>query len=122
MLHLTSSGRGWVDFTRSIDAVTLFGSGFGDLIVPTRPHSCQHSGRRSLKVASDRIQVWLPKMRLDACKSPASPARDEHLQGAANFGRGERCKIWWPSEGEPVEDDGLPRDVPHEQVQLGILV
>lgn len=27
-------GKGWVDFTRAIQAVTLFGSGFGDIIQP----------------------------------------------------------------------------------------
>jgi hypothetical protein len=31
---LKSSGRGWVDFTRSIGAISLLGRGFGDLIVP----------------------------------------------------------------------------------------
>ncbi|KAK0621822.1 hypothetical protein B0T17DRAFT_305457 [Bombardia bombarda] len=31
---LRATGRGWVDFTRAIHAVTLFGSGFGDLIRP----------------------------------------------------------------------------------------
>jgi hypothetical protein len=31
---LKPSGRGWVDFTRSIGAITLLGRGFGDLIMP----------------------------------------------------------------------------------------
>ncbi|KAI2618531.1 hypothetical protein GGR54DRAFT_160980 [Hypoxylon sp. NC1633] len=31
---LQTIGKGWVDFTRAIRAVTLFGRGFGDLIVP----------------------------------------------------------------------------------------
>jgi hypothetical protein len=31
---LKSSGRGWVDFTRSIGAISLLGRGFGDLIIP----------------------------------------------------------------------------------------
>jgi hypothetical protein len=30
-------GKGWVDFTRTIHAITLFGRGFGDLIRPTSP-------------------------------------------------------------------------------------
>lgn len=36
---LESLGWGWVDFTRSINAVTLFGRGFGDLIRPAEPQS-----------------------------------------------------------------------------------
>ncbi|KAK8001318.1 nucleoside phosphorylase [Apiospora marii] len=31
---LQSGGKGWVDFIRAIQAITLFGSGFGDLIRP----------------------------------------------------------------------------------------
>ncbi|KAF2682374.1 hypothetical protein K458DRAFT_390861 [Lentithecium fluviatile CBS 122367] len=33
---LDSLGYGWVDLTRSIDAVTLFGCGFGDIIIPLK--------------------------------------------------------------------------------------
>jgi len=31
---LKSSGKGWVDFTRNIDAITLLGRGFGEIIKP----------------------------------------------------------------------------------------
>lgn len=45
---LNHRGRGWVDFTRAIHAVTLFGRGFGDLIRPVegrRPcHACHWHG------------------------------------------------------------------------------
>ncbi|KAI1738019.1 hypothetical protein F4680DRAFT_426828 [Xylaria scruposa] len=34
MIDLRSSGRGWVDFTRALHAITLFGRGFGELIQP----------------------------------------------------------------------------------------
>jgi len=33
--YLNPSGRGWVDFTRRIGAITIFGQGFEDLIEPT---------------------------------------------------------------------------------------
>jgi hypothetical protein len=33
---LKSSGRGWVDFTRSIRAFSLYAKGFGDIIKPSR--------------------------------------------------------------------------------------
>jgi hypothetical protein len=39
---LEAVGKGWVDFTRAIHAVTLFGRGFGDLIRPTDAGSCTH--------------------------------------------------------------------------------
>lgn len=32
--HLQTVGKGWVDFTRALHAVTLFGRGFGELIQP----------------------------------------------------------------------------------------
>lgn len=32
---LNAKGQGWVDFTRAIHAPTLFGSGFGNLLVPS---------------------------------------------------------------------------------------
>ncbi|KAI0858157.1 hypothetical protein F4860DRAFT_505599 [Xylaria cubensis] len=35
MIDLRSSGRGWVDFTRALHAITLFGKGFGQLIQPS---------------------------------------------------------------------------------------
>ena len=31
---LKSSGRGWMDFTKKIRAITLLGKGFGELIKP----------------------------------------------------------------------------------------
>ena len=34
---LPTIAKGWVDFTRDIHAITLFGSGFGDLIQPAQP-------------------------------------------------------------------------------------
>ncbi|ORY63370.1 uncharacterized protein BCR38DRAFT_410303 [Pseudomassariella vexata] len=36
MTTIQASGRCWVDFTRATHAVTLFGTGFGDLIRPSR--------------------------------------------------------------------------------------
>lgn len=37
------NGKGWVDFTRSIHAITLFGKGFGDIIRPTANSGlCDH--------------------------------------------------------------------------------
>jgi hypothetical protein len=43
MVDLRSSGRGWVDFTRALHAITLFGSGFGELIQPVseQPSICE---------------------------------------------------------------------------------
>lgn len=38
---LETTGKGWVDFTRAIHAVTLFGRGFGNIIQPANDTSCQ---------------------------------------------------------------------------------
>ena len=35
--NLHDSGKGWVDFVRAINATTLFGNGFGELIQPIDP-------------------------------------------------------------------------------------
>ena len=37
---LHALGKGWVDFVRSIQAITLFGSGFGDIIRPSTDIAC----------------------------------------------------------------------------------
>ncbi|KAK6497564.1 hypothetical protein TWF481_011971 [Arthrobotrys musiformis] len=39
---LQTIGKGWVDFTRSINAVTLFGRGFGEIIKPTDASTCAY--------------------------------------------------------------------------------
>lgn len=35
VITLHREGKGWVDFTRSINAITLFGTGFGELLRPS---------------------------------------------------------------------------------------
>lgn len=39
---LPALGKGWVDFLRSIQAVTLFGSGFGNIITPSTDVACRY--------------------------------------------------------------------------------
>lgn len=46
IITLKASGRGWVDFTRSVHAVTLFGRGIGDLLKPAYPAQCFPHWRR----------------------------------------------------------------------------
>ncbi|TGJ81092.1 hypothetical protein E0Z10_g7658 [Xylaria hypoxylon] len=43
VIDLKSSGRGWVDFTRALHAITLFGSGFGELIQPLGSQRLTHT-------------------------------------------------------------------------------
>lgn len=71
MINLRSSGRGWVDFTRALHAITLFGSGFGELIHPRETkapahHSCNScvgvpKGQDYLAVSVPNIQDILQK-------------------------------------------------------------
>ncbi|EHK16148.1 uncharacterized protein TRIVIDRAFT_132203, partial [Trichoderma virens Gv29-8] len=39
---LGDAGKGWVDFTRAIHAVTLIGRGFGDIIKPAGANFCEY--------------------------------------------------------------------------------
>ncbi|UKZ81813.1 hypothetical protein TrVFT333_009587 [Trichoderma virens FT-333] len=39
---LGGAGKGWVDFTRAIHAVTLIGRGFGDIIKPAGANFCEY--------------------------------------------------------------------------------
>lgn len=55
---LHAIGRGWVDFVRSIQAVTLFGKGFGEIIQPLNEIVCPHW-----------VQVPKEKFYLTACVS-----------------------------------------------------
>lgn len=63
---LKTTGRGWVDFSRAIHAITLFGSGFGDLF---RPASGAGSGCKLCQYGSempkgqDYLAVCVPEIR-----------------------------------------------------------
>jgi nucleoside phosphorylase len=39
---LTAFGKGWVDFTRAVNAITLVGRGFGEIIRPANTNFCPH--------------------------------------------------------------------------------
>jgi hypothetical protein len=54
---LQARGKAWVDFTRSIGAITLFGRGFGELIRPVKEpnNSCPHW--KSLPKGMDYLAV-----------------------------------------------------------------
>jgi nucleoside phosphorylase len=64
---------GWVNFTRAINAVTLFGSGFGEIIQPARPNLCT-------------LWAKLPKGRnyLAACVSDLRDIMEMHGNEYAN--------------------------------------
>ncbi|KAK8045930.1 hypothetical protein PG996_013994, partial [Apiospora saccharicola] len=53
---LRSGGKGWVDFVRAIQAITLFGSGFGDLIQPA-PKSEHEASVRACSGCNYNIAV-----------------------------------------------------------------
>ncbi|KAK4182303.1 hypothetical protein QBC35DRAFT_548396 [Podospora australis] len=62
---LRATGLGWVDFTRAIHAITLFGSGFGDLFRPNSPHqgSCA-TCQLNIEVpkGKDYLAVCIPEL------------------------------------------------------------
>ncbi|ETS73860.1 hypothetical protein PFICI_14806 [Pestalotiopsis fici W106-1] len=72
MTTLRATGRGWVDFTRAIHAITLFGTGFGELVQPIQSEGtksceeCQWSvavpkGQDVLAVCVSELQEILQK-------------------------------------------------------------
>ncbi|KAK3988047.1 hypothetical protein QBC44DRAFT_371552 [Cladorrhinum sp. PSN332] len=104
-LHAT--GDGWVDLTRAIDAITLFGSGFGDLFKPTGLATCRNclfnspvpKGKdylaapvteieKILKAGSRDTVPWrlagnihwhTPDMTFETCKCPdTQPCKAQH--------------------------------------------
>lgn len=64
---LRSSGRGWVDFTRSINAITLLGRGFGELIQPFKDSNEYRKHWKSVPEGMDYL-VACTSMLWDICK------------------------------------------------------
>lgn len=67
---IKSRGRGWVDFTRALHAITLFGNGFGELLRPSQGlDNCSKcltnvevpKGEDYLAVCTAELQVLLEK-------------------------------------------------------------
>ncbi|XHG01956.1 hypothetical protein AWENTII_005322 [Aspergillus wentii] len=73
MANLDSTGRSWVDFVRSIRAVTLFGRGFGDIIRPV--NNCSQwsrlpTGQSYLAVSHADIQEIIQAGHGDPYSTP----------------------------------------------------
>jgi hypothetical protein len=70
---LQAMGKGWVDFTRAIHAITWFGRGFGEIIQPAATStSCAHwaklpQGRYYLAACVSDLKeiIWRPKSEPD---------------------------------------------------------
>lgn len=61
MITLEATGKGWVDFTRTIHAVTLFGKGFGELFKPVESDKLCPSWREFPK-SQDHLAVCVSHM------------------------------------------------------------
>ncbi|KAK1253048.1 hypothetical protein MKX08_004235 [Trichoderma sp. CBMAI-0020] len=76
-------GKSWVDFTRAIHAVTLFGRGFGDIIKSTGADMCEYWA-----------EVPKQKYYLTACLSDISQlVKENHVHN-------EKHDSGYPSEGK----------------------
>lgn len=64
MTTLRATGQGWVDFTRSMHAVTLFGSGFGDLFRPVATQAPCNTCQLNIEVpkGQDYLAVCVPEL------------------------------------------------------------
>lgn len=60
-ITLRDTGKGWVDFIRAIDAVTLFGSGLGEIFQPTGPGICPSWAR--LPLAKDYLAITVSEIQ-----------------------------------------------------------
>lgn len=74
---LQTIGKGWVDFLRSIHAVTLFGRGFGELIQPGGPNTSIVSCTRWSLLPSGRYY-------LAACVSDLHEIMDNNGDSSSN--------------------------------------
>ena len=128
---LHALGKGWVDFVRSIQAVTLFGKGFGQIITSSSHIGCPHwsevpKGKFYLAAClSDLLQImeidgdcttnpmkicngiswYAPSSTFGACRCAKTQSGDH-----SDF-----AQILWPTslqnilpklEGIPLQDDG----------------
>ncbi|KIL83643.1 hypothetical protein FAVG1_13126 [Fusarium avenaceum] len=75
---LEAGGKAWVDFTRSIQAITLFGRGFGDIIRPSVVDFCRHWAK--LPTKQYYVAVCLSDLR-EVIKEHGS-----HADGLARLG------------------------------------
>ena len=71
--NLHALGKGWVDFVRSIQAVTLFGRDFGDIIRPSTDIACRYWRR-----------VPMHKFYLAACVKDLLEIMETHGNHAGN--------------------------------------
>ena len=62
-LHLGPSGWGWAEFTREIQAVTILGRGFGDLVKPLPSCSVRCPRWQTLKRGKDYLAAPLCRLR-----------------------------------------------------------
>jgi hypothetical protein len=60
---LKAIGKGWVDFTRGINAITLFGHGFGDSIQPKRPAIEHCSVWSSVPTGKYYLTAWVSDLK-----------------------------------------------------------
>lgn len=86
---LAPEGKGWVDFIRATQTITLFGNGFGDLIQATSTNQCNYWSR--LPEDKYYFAVAIPDLR-----------RILEIHGNNNASRFEIAEgVIWHSPGEP---------------------
>jgi nucleoside phosphorylase len=83
LVTLEPAGKGWVDLTRSLQAVTLTGRGFGELVRPVGPALCEYWAN-------------LPSHRylLACCVSDMGNIVRDHRSSSDNYARLSDDLIW----------------------------
>jgi hypothetical protein len=65
---LKPSGRGWVDFTRGINAITLIGKGFGELIRPAKDSNTLCKYWSHVPIGRDYLVACISTLQEIACQ------------------------------------------------------
>lgn len=107
---LHAAGAGWVDFTRAIHAITLFGTGFGDLFQPEGDPCGRCLSNEPLPKEKDYLAATIPEIQEILKKKGSTRANPWRLVD----------KIYWHNPDklfEPCQCTDSP-GAQHDRVQV----
>ncbi|PVH72378.1 hypothetical protein DL98DRAFT_576852 [Cadophora sp. DSE1049] len=108
VITLKSGGKGWIDFTRAIGAITLFGKGFGNLISPAPTSNMLCKRWKNLPTGEDNMAVYISTL-------------DEMCRRNGNS-TGSRLRlapdIYWHKDGALFEPCSCPDSSSCDRVQV----
>lgn len=91
---LGASGKGWVDFTRALRVVTIFGRGFGELIEPRTSPGTQPSCARWITLPTDQYYLAVHVADLQEIMDSEGDSESRPVRLCQN--------IFWYRSGQPL--------------------